>query len=64
MMDTNGDIHHFSRYPRGKQLLPVGAYFDGRGLNVLKNRRVLATAGNETSFSVHTVHFLFAASPV
>ena len=42
----------------------VGAYSDCRGLNAVKKRRVLATAGNETLFSVHTVHFLLAASPV
>jgi hypothetical protein len=42
----------------------VGAYLDLRGLNAVKKRRVLATAGKETSFSVHTVHFLLAASPV
>jgi len=24
MMDTDGDLHHFSRYPRGKQLVPFG----------------------------------------
>jgi len=42
----------------------VGAYLGLRGLNAVKKRRVLATAGNETSFSVHTVHFLLVASPV
>jgi hypothetical protein len=42
----------------------VGVCLDLRGLNAVKKRRVLATAVNETLFSVHTVHFLLAASPV
>jgi hypothetical protein len=55
----------FRVIPEGNNWCPlVGAYLDLRGLNVVKKRRVLDTAGNETSFSVHTVHFLLAASPV
>jgi hypothetical protein len=42
----------------------VGAYLDLRGLNAVKKRRILATVGNETSFSVNTVHFLLTSSPV
>jgi hypothetical protein len=40
----------------------VEAYLDLSGLNAMK--KILATVGNETLFSVNTVHLLLTFSPV